>query len=245
MPKYTLDVKLFSQVEVEAISLQAAVAAVNAGIGKGEVRLGAWEDGRAIAGSAELDDEDPDVVDVRGAGVAECQDCGGRWGENDLHAVRHLTERVLPGEPMPAGECPDCGAVCHLIDSADGTGTDAAGDAADGGEAPEVAASVHSDDRLYEAHFNAGMWLSRASDGEIRALHEIGFRGDYAADAVAEYFERTNPEIAAVFEYCRRSQAGGREGVGFECVVDEEKAMEWLKAHRPNLHADLALEGVH
>jgi len=244
MPKYTLDVKLFSQVEVEASSLKAALAAVKAGIGKGEVRLGAWEDGRDITGSAELDDEDADVVDVQGEGVAECQDCGGRWGENDLHVVRHLTERVLPGETMPAGECPDCGAVCHLIDVADGTGIDAAGDAGGGGEAPAVAASVHSDDRLYEAHFNAGVWLSRASDEAIRALHEIGFRGDYAADAVAEYFERTNPDIAAVFEYCRRSQSRGREGVGFECVVDEAEAMGWLKAHRPRLHAEFAHEGV-
>jgi hypothetical protein len=116
MPKYTLDIKLFSQVEVEAQSLRAAVKAVKAGIGSGAVRLGAWEDGSSIEGSAELDDEDPDVVDVQGAGLAECQDCGMHWGDADLRVVRHLTERVMPGEPMPAGECPDCGAVCHLIE---------------------------------------------------------------------------------------------------------------------------------
>ena len=67
MTMYTLDIKLFSQIEVEATSLKAAVAALRAGIGAGEVRLGTWPDGRAIEGTAELDEADPDLVDVQGA----------------------------------------------------------------------------------------------------------------------------------------------------------------------------------
>jgi hypothetical protein len=231
MPTYTLDVKLFSTVEVDAASLKDAIAALRAGIGSGEVWLGRWADGSPIPGSAELDDEDPDVLDVEGEGVAECADCGGRCGESDLQRIRHLTERVLPGEPMPAGECPDCGALCHLVV--------ATGSGSDGDDTSRVPASVHSDDWRFEANFDAAAWMSVANDEAIRALHGIGFRGDYAADEVALYFEHTNAEIAAVLEYCRASQAGGREGVGFECVVEEEEAMAWLEQHRPTLHVQL------
>ena len=44
----------------------------------------------------------------------QCQDCCGLWDEDDLKLdIPHLYERVAPGEPMPAGECPECGALCH------------------------------------------------------------------------------------------------------------------------------------
>lgn len=46
----------------------------------------------------------------------ECQNCGRRWGLEELNPVEDVLERVAPGEPMPAGECPgnSCvGAVCH------------------------------------------------------------------------------------------------------------------------------------
>jgi Zn-finger nucleic acid-binding protein len=45
----------------------------------------------------------------------ECQNCGKRWPLEKLKEVKHLLERVLPGEPMPSGECPECGAVCHPV----------------------------------------------------------------------------------------------------------------------------------
>lgn len=30
-----------------------------------------------------------------------------------LEAIPDLTQRIMPGEPVPSGECPDCGALCH------------------------------------------------------------------------------------------------------------------------------------
>jgi hypothetical protein len=42
-----------------------------------------------------------------------CQNCEQEWGLNDLHEITHLSERVEIGEVMPAGQCPDCGALCH------------------------------------------------------------------------------------------------------------------------------------
>lgn len=47
----------------------------------------------------------------------KCENCD--WTD-DLDpsadtAISHIWERVDPGEPMPAGQCPKCGALCHLI----------------------------------------------------------------------------------------------------------------------------------
>ena len=46
----------------------------------------------------------------------ECDNCFKKWGEGDLVVpAPHLEQRVGPGEFMPAGECPDCGAFCHEV----------------------------------------------------------------------------------------------------------------------------------
>ena len=42
-----------------------------------------------------------------------CQNCRARWPSQDLLPVQDIFQRVAPGEPMPSGECPDCGALCH------------------------------------------------------------------------------------------------------------------------------------
>lgn len=42
-----------------------------------------------------------------------CQNCGKRWNTSELHEIKHLWERVDPGEPMPSGQCPECGALCR------------------------------------------------------------------------------------------------------------------------------------
>ncbi len=49
-----------------------------------------------------------------GYAKCRCQNCGKGWREKDLiNPIPDLHERVDPGEPMPNGECPGCGAVCH------------------------------------------------------------------------------------------------------------------------------------
>lgn len=45
--------------------------------------------------------------------IHECQNCSRSWLEEQLEEVKDLSMRVAPGEPMPSGECPACGAVCH------------------------------------------------------------------------------------------------------------------------------------
>jgi len=51
--------------------------------------------------------------------VNQCQGCG--WiGEDDALASRYpdierLGMRTSPGEIIPSGECPECGALCHVV----------------------------------------------------------------------------------------------------------------------------------
>ena len=42
-----------------------------------------------------------------------CQNCANGFAENKLREIREISERVMPGEIMPASECPSCGALCH------------------------------------------------------------------------------------------------------------------------------------
>jgi hypothetical protein len=55
-----------------------------------------------------LEHEVPDSEDL-----SVCQNCETEWPTSILPAVQDITQRVSPGEPMPSGECPSCGAVCH------------------------------------------------------------------------------------------------------------------------------------
>lgn len=51
-----------------------------------------------------------------------CQDCNwkGTVRQTEPLAPRYLPERVLPGDIMPAGECPECGASAMLDPPATG-----------------------------------------------------------------------------------------------------------------------------
>lgn len=46
--------------------------------------------------------------------LSECQNCGNVYPQSHLQPIKDLGARVEPGEPMPSGECPDCGALCQL-----------------------------------------------------------------------------------------------------------------------------------
>lgn len=103
----------------------------------------------------------------------------------------------------------------------------------------KVPASGHSDDWVYDIEFDATRWFEQASDDELRALHGKAFCNAEAADVVLLFFENTGADVRQLLEYCRRTQANGADGVGFECIVDREAAMAWIAARRPALHATL------
>ncbi len=45
----------------------------------------------------------------------QCDDCEKLVPYDDLKPVGRLIQRVAPGEPMPYGECPECGGLCHEV----------------------------------------------------------------------------------------------------------------------------------
>lgn len=45
-----------------------------------------------------------------------CQNCTRIFKLDQLKPVKDLDQRVGPGETVPTGECPKCGAVCHPAD---------------------------------------------------------------------------------------------------------------------------------
>jgi hypothetical protein len=60
-------------------------------------------------------------VPVDLCGQSECGNCGEVWKDEDIKPlidVHHLWERISPGEIVPSGECPDCGALCHSTEKA-------------------------------------------------------------------------------------------------------------------------------
>lgn len=52
-------------------------------------------------------------MDEKSGPLFECQNCRKKWKESELKPVRDVSQRVTAGEPFPAGECPECGALCH------------------------------------------------------------------------------------------------------------------------------------
>ena len=50
--------------------------------------------------------------------VSVCANCGRTFtDEEELAEISELWGRVLPGDTMPGGECPDCGALCYPADA--------------------------------------------------------------------------------------------------------------------------------
>ena len=47
--------------------------------------------------------------------LARCDDCGKLWATAELARIDDFWDRVNAGEIMPSGQCPSCGALCHLV----------------------------------------------------------------------------------------------------------------------------------
>jgi hypothetical protein len=99
-----------------------------------------------------------------------------------------------------------------------------------------VKAEFWTDDRVFEANFDARPYLLQASDADIKAIIDCHYRGDYPTDYVAEFIanKALDEDVADGFEYIHVLQKAGREDApGFECSVDKDSFLAWLDAHRP------------
>lgn len=102
-------------------------------------------------------------------------------------------------------------------------------------ETPVIKATAWSDNRAVEVEFNAGEYFTTAYDDEIMGLAMIEWRGDVEADQVALYYEDRDYRLANLFHYIATTDLP-EDFSGFECAVDEESAMSWLRQHRGELY---------
>lgn len=93
-----------------------------------------------------------------------------------------------------------------------------------------IKANCHTDDWKVSIDFDATNYIQRCTDDEIRALHSIQWGGDYQSDWVARYYSEST--LGELFGYL--AIAGG----GFECQIDEESIMAWLKGNHPQLYLE-------
>jgi len=98
---------------------------------------------------------------------------------------------------------------------------------------PSVKAHFWTDDHRFEVDFDAQAYFAQAPVDNLLAIAEVGFRGDYCTDWVAEFMQGRNAEIDEGFEYISALQkANLRDPVGFECRVDSEDFYRWMDVHR-------------
>ena len=106
---------------------------------------------------------------------------------------------------------------------------------------PCVHAEAYTDDRRVHPKFDAARWFAQAGDDDILRLQGCGWGGDYPADAVAEYVAAHHQGVREVFDYAAILQRSGAD-CGYECRVDRESAMAWLKLHRNGVWSQIVCD---
>jgi hypothetical protein len=109
---------------------------------------------------------------------------------------------------------------------------------------PPVKAECHTDDHKYEVDFDAAPYFTAATDEEIRALARADWCSSSESDAVAEFCAEGQERLEQLFDYLSHAPTMplSDDHVGFECTVDEQDAIAWLKANRPALADELSRE---
>jgi len=110
----------------------------------------------------------------------------------------------------------------------------------------EIPARVTIDGDIKKVHFNAVPYFKQASDETLLALAECGWGGDEDADRVAEYMADHNRHVKGLFDVhavLNDTRRPSDDPIGFECHVDEDKTLEWLARHRPELHDRIVAQG--
>lgn len=150
----------------------------------------------------------------------------------EMYAVERAPDHPAGWTVLPSGMVSSVKALlCEEITDEDET-------------AETIEAEARTDNYAIELKFDVVPWFKRASDAEIIALANLGsptleglWGGDIEADQVAEYFRHgpTKP----LYDYLATKPKMGRDTVGFECHVNAEQAMAWLRKHRPAVAAKI------
>lgn len=101
-----------------------------------------------------------------------------------------------------------------------------------------IDAEVHSDDHNVKVQFDAVDWFRHAQELDLLKLNAANWGGDYVADAVAEHFNRDGYEVKKLFDYLAiiKDDPAKKDMNGFECHVNGEHAMWWLRDHRKDVY---------
>lgn len=99
-----------------------------------------------------------------------------------------------------------------------------------------VHAEVHSDDRRAEASFDIRPILLQIEYGHLLDLARCDWGGGQPADDIALMAGKYDASVRNVMEYVSRAPGG------FECTINGERALEWLKEKRPDAWAWLVTE---
>ncbi len=59
---------------------------------------------------------DAATIAADGGTACRCDDCGRTFEQADLAAIKDIEQRLDAGGTVPAGECPECGALAYVID---------------------------------------------------------------------------------------------------------------------------------
>lgn len=101
---------------------------------------------------------------------------------------------------------------------------------------PQVKATCYSDDRNVEIDFDAASFFANELNetqtlkNSIECLDACNFSGDYATDAIAEFYSES--QTKELFDYL--STVNKKETkCGFFCSVEKGDVVAWLKAYKP------------
>jgi hypothetical protein len=90
-----------------------------------------------------------------------------------------------------------------------------------------IFATARSDDYAVQLTFDAVDWFRQCTAQELADLIAIEFGGNYASDAVAQFFSDTTTE--SLFAYIDLDP----HVFGFECHIDRYRALRWMEENRP------------
>lgn len=108
---------------------------------------------------------------------------------------------------------------------------------------PGIYAETHSDDHAFEIEFDAKPYFKKAPDLAIIDLADVDWGGDIPADWVAQFMEKSNKEIRAMFRYLRSEEVRSRrDPPGFEVHVNGKDVLDWIKENRPHLLTHPSIE---